>query len=170
MILDLREFVEFPADVTIKAGPGEIGPFGDSVIRVDEVDLQLAVQQSAKEYFCQGRVSAQVVLECARCLVEFEAEVEGPTDFIVCSADVATGQKDTDSEEYVCFQGNDLRADIVEPVRQALMLSLSMKPLCSDDCRGLCPGCGTNLNQQTCDCENKTTDPRWDGLSDLSPK
>ncbi len=170
MILDLRAFEEFPADVTIEASAGEISPFGDNVVRMDGITVRLAIQQSAREYYCQGRVNARAALECARCLVEYDAELDGPTDFIVCSDEEKAQLGSIDSEEYVCFRGNDLRIDIVERVRQALMLALPMKPLCSEECRGLCPRCGINLNEQACECETITTDPRWDGLSDLLPK
>jgi uncharacterized protein len=168
MILDLRAFDEFPAEATIQAGPGELGPFDDSVIRVDGVSANLAIQKSAEEYYCQGRVEARVVLECARCLGEFEADLKGVTDFVVCAAEAVKDYAGGDSEEYVCFIGNEPRADIVEPVRQALVLSLPMKPLCSEGCRGLCPGCGANLNEKTCNCKEEATDPRWDALKGLS--
>jgi uncharacterized protein len=169
MILDLRAFEEFPVEAAIRAGPGEFAPFDDSVVRVDGVVANLAIQKSAEEYYCQARVKARVALECARCLCEFETELSGETDFVVCAEQAAKEYADGDAEEYVCFLGNELRADVVEPVRQALVSSLSMKPLCSEDCLGLCPSCGVNLNRKTCDCKNETTDPRWDGLKDLSP-
>jgi len=170
MILDLRVFEEFPASTTIAAGPGELSPFDGSVIRVDGVEADLAIQKSANEFFCQGQVAARMVLECARCLVKFETELTGPTDFIVCSAEDVARYSDGDNENYVRFLGNELRADIVEPVRQALVLALSMKPLCSEDCRGLCASCGANLNERTCDCKKETIDPRWDGLKNLNPE
>jgi uncharacterized protein len=168
MILDLRVFEEFPAETTILAGPGELGPFDDSVVRVDGVVANLAIQKSAEEFYCQGRVKARVALECARCLGEFETELDGPTDFVVCSEPAAADYTGGDSEEYVCFIGNEPKADIVEPVRQALVLALPMKPLCDEACRGLCPGCGVNLNLKTCECKNETIDPRWEALKNLS--
>ena len=170
MILDLRAFDEFPAEITIHAGPGELGPFDDSVIRVDGVELDLALQKSAREYFCQGRVTGQVVLECARCLAEFEIELNGESNFVVCSAEDVVQYREADNEDYVCYQGNELQVNVVEPVRQALMSSMPMKPLCSEDCLGLCPSCGVNLNEQNCDCKKETTDTRWDGLKDILPE
>ena len=167
MILDLRVFEEFPAKATIQAGPGELSPFADSVISVEATEAELAIQKSADEYFCQGQVTARVVLECARCLAEFEAELSGPTDFIACSEEDMGRYRGGDSEDYVSFSGNELSVDLVEPVRQALMLGLPMKPLCAEDCRGLCQNCGINLNNEACDCNTETTDPRWDGLKGL---
>ena len=170
MILDLRALDEFPAETTVCAGPGELSPFDDSVIRVDGVAVELAVQKSVCEYFCQGRVKARVVLECARCLGRFEAELSGKTEFVVCSDQEAAETGGADDEDYVCYHGSDLRVDIIEPVRQSLTLALAMKPLCSADCRGLCRKCGVNLNEETCDCDINTTDARWDDLKNLHPE
>jgi uncharacterized protein len=169
MILNLRQFDQYPAETTIQANPDELGRFADSVVRIEVAGVDLAIQKSAQEYYCQGRVTARVVLECARCLGEFEADLGGETDFVVCSENYAAQHRGVDSEDCVCFKGNDLQVDIVEPVRQALVLAMSMKPLCSENCRGLCPTCGVNLNEQTCECKQETTDSRWDGLRNLSP-
>ena len=167
MILDLRAFEEFPAETTIEANQGEFDPLDDSVARVESVECELAIQKSAQEYFCQGRVKARLTLECARCLTEFEKKVNTHINFVVCSKDEADQYRDGDDEEYVCFEGNDLQVNIVEPVRQVMVLALPMKPLCREDCRGLCSRCGADLNRKQCDCNNETTDPRWDGLKGL---
>jgi len=170
MILDLREFEEFPAQVVLVAGSDEIDSHDDRVIRIEGVTTELSIQKAAQEFFCQGRVKARVVLECARCLTPFEVEFSEPTDFIVCSETLAEERDTIDDEDYVYFPGNDLRVDIVEPVRQAIVLAVPLKPLCDPNCRGLCPHCGTNLNEGSCSCEVKVDDTRWEGLKDLFPK
>ncbi len=170
MILDLRAFEEFPAKAIIQADTGALGPFADSVVSVESIKIELAIQQSADEFFCQGQVMAQVTVECARCLVPFGQELSGPTNFVACSEEDAAKYRGGDNEEYVPFSGNSLTVSLVEPVRQALMLALPMMPLCAESCRGLCSSCGTNLNEKSCDCEDETTDPRWDGLKGLNPK
>jgi len=169
MILDLRVFDDYPAETTIYADPTELGRIDECLLQIKAAAVELAIQRSADEYFCRGQVTARVLLECARCLAEFETDLVGETNFVVCSEQEAQAHRRSDEEEYVCFQGNDLRVDIVEPIRQTLVLTMSMKPLCSEDCRGLCPTCGTNLNEQTCNCTNETIDPRWDGLKRLFP-
>ena len=169
MILDLREFEEFPARSTLRAEPGEFKPFADGMRAVGEVKLELAIQHSGEEYFCQGEVSAGCITECARCLIEFEQQIRQSVDFIVHGGGMADSDDGLqDNEVYVLLQGNDLRADVTEPVRQAMILSFPMKPLCSDNCLGICPQCGANLNQQSCDCNRENSDPRWDDLRHLA--
>ncbi len=170
MILDLREFEDFPAEVTINAGPERFQAHSDSLVSVERIEVRLAVQKSGQEYFCQGKVKAQVTLECARCLATFVCELDGPTDFIIGSEESAAGGKDEyDTEDYVFLRGNDFCVDISEPVRQALILAVPLKPLCSEDCRGLCPSCGANLNERSCNCNRERIDARWEGLKDLLP-
>ncbi len=69
----------------------------------------------------------------------------------------------------------ELEGDLLdlEPlVREMVLLDAPSTPLCREDCAGLCPTCGTNLNEATCDCAPAPADPRWgalDGLKDLLP-
>lgn len=170
MILDLREFDDFPAETSLLAGPGEISPFGDSVISVEKVVCDLAIQKSSDEYYCQGKVRAELVLECARCLKHYSGLIEGETDFIVTSEAIRKEREGViDDEDYVFFKGDDLRVDVVQPVRQTLGVELPLKPVCSKECKGLCQQCGANLNETTCNCRTKENDPRWEGLKKLLP-
>lgn len=167
MILDLREFEDFPAKTVLPIDPGLFEQVRDDVREIKELALELVIQKSGDEFYCQGKLKGQAVIECSRCLTDFIADLEEPTDFIVCS-DIRTADKDViDNEDYAYMKGNDLRADVTDIVHQALVLSLPMKPLCSESCRGLCPVCGVNLNQTKCDCPRNAPDERWEGLKGL---
>ena len=61
----------------------------------------------------------------------------------------------------------DDRIDLVQMIREQMFLAMPMKPLHSDDCKGLCPSCGANLNETTCGCRNEWIDPRLAPLRDL---
>lgn len=133
-----------------------------------KVTVRLSIQKTDDEYFCQGEVSGIAEMECARCLGTFQVELSGPIDFILRSQEEQAGQSDVlDDEDYAYFERNELRSDITELVRQALILAAPMKPICDEACRGLCPGCGANLNEKTCTCAAGKTDPRWDELKRL---
>lgn len=166
MVLDLRHIDEFPAHLVVKAGKSEFAPFADEVIDVVAVELEADVQKTGEEFFIQGNVEAEVTLECARCAHQFTTRLEEQTDFIAGASEFAKDEP-TDTEDRVYFSGSDYRVDVTEPVRQALILSLSLRPLCSEDCKGLCPTCGINLNERTCACAQERIDPRWEALRDL---
>jgi uncharacterized protein len=166
MVIDLREFDDFPVTVTLEANPGEIAPFTPEVTQVDRVVFSLSIQKSGEEYFCQGTATATVMIDCFRCARPYETDLSESTDFIIRS-DATPKPSEAgviDDEDYVYVHGADLIADVTDVVRQTLILAVGLKPLCSPDCKGLCPSCGTNLNERTCQCERNTSDGRWDGL------
>jgi uncharacterized protein len=169
MIVDLREFVLFPATTILEAKPGEIEPFTDEVAQVNWVQARLSIQNTELEYYCKGDARAEVVLICSRCAREFVTELDGEADFIIRSDahHSADERVEKDDEEYVYYHGNDQRVDVTGQVLLALILAVDMKPLCQEDCRGLCPTCGINWNEATCTCSPVATDSRWDGLKKL---
>ena len=57
--------------------------------------------------------------------------------------------------------------DMSEPIRQALLVALPMRPLCRENCRGLCPVCGANRNNTDCGHHEEPMDSRWEGLREL---
>ena len=84
-----------------------------------------------------------------------------------CNDPISPPEGIDDNEDYIFFKSSDLQADLSDIVRQAIILAVGMKPLCSEDCRGLCPDCGVNLNKQSCRCASEKIDPRWEGLKKL---
>ena len=168
MILELKNHEEFPITVNLVDNSPEFEFDREDVLRIDQIRVSLSVQHSGDEYFCQGTVEADVVLECARCLCEYQVAISSPTDFIARSHQLEkAGEKDIpDDEEYVDLLDN-LTADITPMVRQTIGLTLPMKPICNENCKGLCSTCGVNKNKKECDCKTQEYDERWEGLSGL---
>ena len=115
------------------------------------------------------RVSATCL--CSRCLQDFHALLELQLSEVYLPAvDINTGAALHVSEEAApFFLLNDRHElDITEAIRQSVIVALPMKPLCKENCTGLCPSCGMNLNSG-CICESKELDPRWAPLLELVP-
>jgi len=87
----------------------------------------------------------------------------------VPTIDVHTGERlnktGVDEDAFIIDEQNIL--DIQEAVRQYELVSQPIKPLCKEDCAGLCPTCGINLNEKRCACKTETLDPRWEALLKL---
>ncbi|UCG61901.1 MAG: DUF177 domain-containing protein [Candidatus Zixiibacteriota bacterium] len=165
----MSQFETFPIHVKLAAEPEAISIDYDSVVGVNSAGLDLDIQKSGEEFYCQGNARASVRLTCARCLEEFDFELTNSTDFIVCSQEWHKSHRGIkDNEDYVFFQGGELQADLTDVLRQAVIISISLKPLCREDCRGLCPSCGANRNEESCQCQVKKTDERWEALRKLS--
>jgi uncharacterized protein len=168
MILDLRALDQFPAMADVLAGKDEFQSFLPEVTGVERVRLLVTIHKSEQEYICYGTVEARVRMECSRCLREFGADLQSPTEFIVRSDNQPPDPKGTpDDQDYVYMHGQNLVADPSELVRQALILSVEMKPLCTPECRGLCQTCGANLNDGQCGCRVERIDERWSALRGL---
>ncbi len=120
-----------------------------------------------------GNVAAQAELVCSRCLAPFVTAVESPLDELFRQTiDVVSGHivkeepgDEPDADAFHIDHNHIL--DLTEPVRQTLLVALPMRPLHNEDCRGLCPTCGTDLNVGACDCPSEDLDPRLSALSRL---
>lgn len=100
--------------------------------------------------------------ECARCLTPFENTVETKME----AALVHQLDEDDNSDE-IQVKITDGCVDLEEAIKQMIYLTMPMKSLCKKDCKGICPNCGINLNNENCKCEESLTDPRFDKLREL---
>lgn len=113
----------------------------------------------------RGSAKARVVLSCSRCAKEFEHPVQAAlkVEYVPDRPGTGPGEDDEDVER-VPYAGDEV--DLDDEVRQQLVLALPMKPLCSADCKGLCPTCGKDLNEGPCECGPRV-DTRLAGLADF---
>jgi uncharacterized protein len=95
--------------------------------------------------------------------------VEADFDLRYVAAVANTGQEEQevgDEDLSIAFYREGM-LDLVDLLREQFVLALPMKPLCSEECRGLCPQCGTNLNTTQCACTPAWEDPRLAALKSL---
>jgi uncharacterized protein len=100
--------------------------------------------------------------ECARCLITFDKTVT--TSF---EAVLMRQLEENEESDEIKLKITDGCVDLEETIKQMIYLSMPMKSLCKKDCKGICPNCGVNLNNEECKCNNDLTDPRFDKLKDL---
>lgn len=133
------------------------------------VKVELSVNKSQDQLVCRGKARTSVKLECSRCLNEYDQNISSELDFVI---DLAGNLDEMKSEEegYFVADPSSTFFEIDDLLREAIILSLPLKPLCSEDCKGLCPICGIDLNRSQCGCVKEETDPRWDQLKGLLKK
>lgn len=117
-----------------------------------------------------GHLETVVMLTCRRCAIEFPApvEIELEEEF-KATYDVETGlplPRSEDDDEAALINEQHI-LDLSEVLRQDLLLALPPFPLCREDCAGICPHCGQDLNEGPCACTQEEVDPRWGALRDL---
>lgn len=169
MKLDLAKYESFPVTAVLETKDSGLEFTEGSVKSARSVSVRLDIQQSDEEYFCQGEIDAGIVVECSRCLGSFDSRIVSRTDFVVCSESTRVTSKGApvDSEDYLYFDSGSLTVDLTRIVKEAILLEVSMKPICSEECRGLCPVCGMNCNTASCQCVTRKIDPRWEKLGKL---
>lgn len=119
-----------------------------------------------KRILVQGRLETNAELVCSRCLKRFRCPLSlDIEEEYYPSIDVNTGIKLETPEDPGSFTIDEHHVlDLTEAIRQYKLMALPMKPLCSEECAGICPTCGQDLNEGTCHCVVQSKDPRWGEL------
>lgn len=132
-------------------------------IKSDELAVEGAVKtvgrmsNAGDVLLLEATMSAQVRRTCGRCLKEFTAVTKAE----VVEKFYPAGAENIEQDAFV--YDSDV-IDITEPLREGLLLAEPMQALCKQDCRGLCPVCGADLNDDDCGCERFSVDPRLAAL------
>lgn len=121
------------------------------------VEVEGTVRNMAGALVLNCRLSTMLDLTCDRCTKPFSREKVVSYETLLASE-----LEEEDSDEIVLLDEEELDAD--ELLRDVFVLAMDSKHLCSEDCKGLCPGCGADLNTEPCRCK-KEVDPRLAGLA-----
>ena len=136
---------------TLDEGAYEVG--GMQLQVLEGVDYKITLTNTSEAILAQGSVWALVQTECARCLELTQLEVEGEVQgyFLLDPGQLDDGYE-PDEVEAVDAEGN---LDLSGVLMAALAYSTPFIILCKDDCKGLCPKCGCNLNEESCNCSDE---------------
>ncbi len=139
------------------------------LVTLDDLSGEVRLMRTLEGVLVTGCLRTTVGLVCDRCLIPFAQNVEIELeDEFKPSLDITSGASLPVLPE---DEGNLIDdhhiLDLSEVARQRLLISQPVHPLCNDECRGLCPNFGKNLNEDACDCADSEIDPRWAGLKEL---
>jgi uncharacterized protein len=130
-----------------------------------ELHVALVVEKSEREIHLQGTIDTAYECACDRCLKEIVTPLSPTYQVFYVFSEADAGRFDP-AETQVLAPGTPA-IDIADDVRQVVQLTLPLKILCTEKCKGLCPRCGKNLNEGPCECRPEPIDPRWDALQGL---
>lgn len=140
------------------------GPNGDYKVAAEKPVTLRIINLGGKKLVVEGKAELTLVIPCDRCLEPVPIDL----DFdIIRTIDLGESEeeREEDFDEQPYVSGYNL--DVDQLVCDELILNLPMKVLCSEDCKGICNRCGTNLNRETCDCDIRPTDPRMAVIQDI---
>lgn len=121
----------------------------DGVEFNDPINIDIFANKAGNTILIGGKLKTKIGLICSRCLKKIEQPLEN-VDFNI--------NRDTTGEKEI---------DITDNIREEIIVMLPTKPLCNEQCKGLCPNCGQDLNKKECVCKKTKTDIRWGGLNGL---
>lgn len=134
------------------------------------VKVSLRISKVSSELLINGSFTGSVELQCSRCLKNFIKDLEGGIDVVYHPIEELTGEDkhEVKDEELDMDFYKDNELDLQELVKEQIILSIPMKPLCSETCKGICSQCGTDLNTGICACEKEYIDPRFSVLKNYA--
>lgn len=161
MVLDLKQIFDVPGDSKSFAYELDLSeyPLYNGQPFVTPVHLKGEVKNHAGVVTVDYTARFTLALTCDRCLKPFTRDYDLPFSEIL----VSNGE--TNDDEYI--EAEDGMLDMDALAVSDILLDLPSKQLCSEDCKGLCPVCGVDLNHSVCQCKKKEIDPRLQALADL---
>ncbi|MGG1879405.1 MULTISPECIES: YceD family protein [Paenibacillus] len=135
------------------------------IASVQPLEVELMAKPSvAGSVEVRGRLHGGLELKCSRCLKPVSEHLDIPFHEVFQPVeDPEAVQADDDDTIYVTGES----VDLTPYVEEAFLLHLPLAPVCSADCKGLCPSCGKDLNEGSCNCDTEVIDPRLAGLKDF---
>jgi uncharacterized protein len=143
------------------------GPISEYQL-VRPVQVELAYYRAGTELFLQGVIAAATSANCARCVEDFATTTRREFRYVLAPKSLGDDEESglrLEDLEFTVYDGDAV--DLTPLVREQVLLALVERPLCREDCAGLCPRCGVNLNEGHCTCRVETTDPRLAVLRSL---
>jgi len=173
MIIRLKELVAGPRDFDLRFEPNWWGA-GDPNHQVQGLDgpleVHLTLSREDDHYAVNGTLFGKIWVSCDRCVEPYSHGVKSEFGLILApmptepvGSELALSEEDMAVEFFT-----DEEIEIDHLVREQLYLSLPVKFLCHEGCKGLCPACGANLNRESCRCERESGHPAFLKLKRLN--
>jgi len=129
-----------------------------------EIKVDVILRKSIRQYYLNINCSTEKKSVCDRCLSEFYMKLNCSFK-VVYTYDQSFSDSNYDDVKFLMFHDTEIEID--DDVRQMVMLSVPMKSLCNNECKGLCVLCGQNLNYSSCSCEPEFSDSQFIELKKL---
>ena len=133
------------------------------------LQLRLTVAREYDHIRAEGEVETRVRLVCSRCLTSYEAEIVSPFTIFYIPSSGGSQDEEVELTEHdlisVTYEGDEI--DFTEEVAEQVLMEIPFKPLCREECKGLCPSCGTDLNATACSCSGQQVNLTFSALKNL---
>ena len=171
--VDLRGLKEGTHPLVLGGGAAELPVDPEHSVALEEFRFEGSLVWTSQDRRVRGSLHGSLAVVCDRCLSRFRSVVDVELDVPVRIAEGGSvreggaGAADR-GEDMIRVGPEDPELDLAGVFRAAALLEVPIKNVCREDCRGLCPHCGANRNQESCECATERRDPRWDALRGLT--
>jgi uncharacterized protein len=160
MKVDIRELVDMSGHFEGNESVAIEDPMGGEIVAPCHVVIDY--RQGPDTLHFNGSVATSLLTKCHRCLDPVREDLRGEFEVMVRRGE----HEAEEGDDVVTLPLHQYDVDFDPYVHEAVVLGTPMIVLCREDCRGLCPSCGVNLNRETCACR-PDGDSRWDALRKL---
>jgi len=180
MFINVQELRLHRVDYDSSFSPGKID-FGPDIRQIEDLKITgsaelLEEDRGGKNVLedirFKATYSTKVELNCDRCIELVQQPLAGSFDLLYRPLGADAGKHEVSisaaETEIGYYQGEGMLLEDV--IKEQVLLAMPVKVVCSEQCKGLCPHCGKNLNQESCNCGSEVSDDRWAALNDLREK
>jgi uncharacterized protein len=170
-LVDLKDLGNEKLSFAASFEPGVVDFGSETIQQVGPLDWSASAERAGDEIRIAGTLTTSIELPCSRCLEPARIAISKPFDLFFRERDAEMFDEDEEIElnesdtRTAFFSGTQLA--IADILREQILLALPMKALCTVDCKGLCPHCGTNLNFGKCNCPKEDFNPHMDTLLEI---
>jgi uncharacterized protein len=169
MFLDVKELAVRKIRIRKSYAPGTVDYHTGDFRQVEPLEVRATAELLEGQIRVTGELHTRLEMACARCLEPVNEDVAREFDLFYRPLASMTKEEEErlklDDTEIAFFEGEGLF--LADVLAEQVLLALPMKVICRSDCRGLCPQCGVNLNNEECRCEAHVADPRTAPLARL---
>ena len=172
MWISVEDVTTSPSEVRFTEGAQELNQIlsqdGEAEYRL-ATPLQVSVthMRSGEDLLFTGTIHGELTGRCARCLEDYPLTLAREFSVVLVPQRAFGREMELNREELSASFYSGQTIDVSALVQEQTLLALPSRPLCHEECKGLCPECGANLNLTPCDCQPTWKDPRLAVLSTL---
>ena len=178
MLISVLDLERQPLEFDLLTIPSGMIDYGSGIRQIDGLTVSgsadlitehRAPRQQIHDIRLRAQFRGRFEVHCARCLDPVEHPIEEQFDLLFrpLGADAGASEHAISTSETEIGYYQDGGLVLEDVLREQVLLSLPARTLCRQDCKGLCSGCGRNLNMESCTCDTVPPDPRWTALADI---
>ena len=136
----------------------------ENTVFLEPVHVEGTIRRVGEEVLIRGQMTTRLNFVCCRCLTPFEFPVDSVFDLIFLPEELEDPKEQLENEDVSKLFYQKRSIDLENVILEQLNLTFPLRPLCSDDCQGLCPVCGNLVDEGSCSCTKNEADHRLDKL------